>query len=84
MRNATKSEEDGRSAAAMRERARCNEGVLKCGAEVADGNNGRRHKEAGASRIRDLREGEAGLAQLAIEEGFFVLQPGRSGPVDVA
>ena len=51
---------------------------------MADGDNRGRHKQRGARRICDLREGDAGLAQLAIKEGFFVLQSGRSVTVDVA
>ena len=60
------------------------DGVFRCGTDVTDGDHCRRHKERGACRIRNLREGEAGLAQFAVKDAFLALQPDSAGAIDMA
>lgn len=83
MPNATKSEENGWSATARRRRAGRNDGVLGFRADVADDSNARQQQHRAARRSARLREGETGLAQLAIEKGGLVLQLRGAAAIDM-
>ena len=51
---------------------------------MADGGSRWRHNKRAARGICNLGEGEARLAELAVEAGIFVLKMRRTGVVDVA